>query len=204
MTAVAVQPAPRYATPPTPRVRRFTVDEYHRLIEDGYFAHDERFELLEGWIVAKVSRNPIHDAALSIAMKVLDRVMPTGWHARVQSGFTTADSEPEPDLAIVRGDERDYTARHPGPADAALVIEVANTSLPEDRDLKARVYARANVGVYWIINLTDRVIEVFTDPSGPAPSPAYAKRQQFTIGESVPLVIPGAAPLAIPVTDFMP
>jgi Uma2 family endonuclease len=203
MTTVAVQTA-RYATPPTPRVRRFTVEEYHRLIEDGYFAHDERFELLEGWIVAKVSRNPIHDAALSIAMKVLDRAMPAGWHVRVQSGFTTDDSEPEPDLAVVRGDERDYTTRHPGPLDAALVIEVANTSLPEDRDIKARVYARAGVGVYWIINLSDRVVEVYTEPSGPAPSPSYASRREFAHGESVPLVIPGAAPMTIAVADLMP
>lgn len=204
MTVAAVQPVPRYASPPTPRIRRFTVDEYHRLIEDGYFAHDERFELLEGWIVAKVSRNPVHDAALSIAKKVLDRAVPVGWHVRVQSGFTTTDSEPEPDLAIVRGDERDYVARHPGPADTALLVEVANTSLPEDREIKARIYAGAGVPAYWIVNLNDRAVEVYTDPSGAAPSAAYATRKDYRAGDALRLSIPSTTDVNLAVVDMLP
>lgn len=204
MTAAVAEPFVRYAAPPTPRLRRFTVEEYHRLIEAGFFASDERFELLEGWIIAKMSPNPIHNTAVSIVTKVLDRRLPEGWNVRVQSGFTTEDSEPEPDLAVVRGDGRGYTARHPGPADAALVVEVANTTLHDDRDFKARIYARGKLQVYWIINLTDRIVEVYTAPSGPAPGAAYAKRQDFTAADSVPLHVPGANPMRIPVKELLP
>src|SRR2546423_10746826 len=84
-------------------VRRFTVEEYHRLIEQGFFASDERFELLEGWIVAKVPRNPIHDTAVLLADGLFRRLIPTGWLVRCQLGFTTGDSEPEPDIALARG-----------------------------------------------------------------------------------------------------
>src|SRR5687767_9589086 len=104
----AASPAPasvatcRYGVSQLP-VRRFTVAEYHRLIEQGFFARDERCELLEGWIVPQVSKNPPHEAYVGRCNRVLNRRLPPGWHVRVQSTVTTGDSEPEPDVAIVRG-----------------------------------------------------------------------------------------------------
>src|SRR5690349_16054317 len=122
----APTPAGRYGDPPA-RVRRFSVDEYHRMIDDGFFGADEQFELLEGWIVQKVSRNPPHDSVLNRTRRRIERALPAGWMVRIQSAVTTPDSEPEPVVAVVRGDDADYEARHPTAADSALVVEVANT-----------------------------------------------------------------------------
>src|SRR3954452_12979769 len=119
------QPQPRYAVPPRP-VRRFTVEEYHRLIEEGFFAVDERFELLEGLIAEKVSRNPPHDSSLNRSRKRIERVLPTGWTLRVQSAITTAESEPEPDVAVARGSDEDFRRKHPHASELGLVLEVAN------------------------------------------------------------------------------
>jgi Uma2 family endonuclease len=198
-----VSPAPRYAPTSLP-VRLFSVDEYHRLIADGYFASDERFELLEGLIVQKMPRDPIHDAALMIAEELLRARLPEGWRVRVQSAITTADSEPEPDLAIVRGQPRDYLSRHPGPGDLAAVIEISNTTLHDDRTFKQRVYARAGIATYWIINLVDRHVEVYDDPSGDAAAPAYRRRSDFDAGAVVPLVIGNTQVRAVPVAELLP
>jgi hypothetical protein len=94
------------------------VNEYHRLVQAGVLEEDEPVELLEGWIVEKIPRNPLHDAVVSLILnRVLAPRLPAGWFCRGQSAITTTDSEPEPDIAVVRGNERDYLARHPGPAD---------------------------------------------------------------------------------------
>jgi Uma2 family endonuclease len=113
------------------------------------------------------------------------------------------DSEPEPDTTIVRGDEGLYRMRHPGPEDTAVAIEVSSSSLGRDRNDKARIYARAGIPVYWIVNVVDRVIEVFTQPSGPSGTPAYAKSDVFAVGSDVPLVIDGDTVGTIAVADVM-
>ena len=196
-------PPGRYVLTALP-VRRFTVDEYHRLIEDGYFAHDERFELLEGLIVEKMSRDPIHDATVEIVLALLQTRMPAGWRVRPQCATTTSDSEPDPDLTVVRGEPRDYLARHPGPRDIAVLVEVSNTTLQSDRVVKGRVYARAGIGVYWIVNLIDRQVEVYTEPTGPAPQPAYGRRTDYRPGQEVPLIVGGTQIGPISVNDLLP
>ena len=104
------------AQPPLP-VRRFSVDEYHRMMELGILTDEDQVELLEGWIVPKMPRKPPHDAVIAIAHnQVVGPLLPAGFFCRGQSAITTRDSEPEPDLAIIRGSERDYLKRHPGPA----------------------------------------------------------------------------------------
>lgn len=186
-----VSPASRldeaYEPPPVP-VRRFSVEEYHRLILDGYFGEDERVELLEGWIVPKMTRNPAHDVAIDLAQEVLRGLVPEGWRVRGQSAVTMPDSEPEPDLAVVRGRARDYRDRHPGPDDMALVVEVADSSLGRDRGLKRKIYARAGVPAYWIVNLVDRTVEVYSEPEE---SGAYRQRRDYRAGERLPVVLDG-------------
>lgn len=195
-TAVA-----RYEVP-TVAIRRFSVDEYHRLIQSGVFGVDERFELLDGWIVAKMSRDPIHDAAVQIVDELLRRHLPAGWSVRVQSAITTADSEPEPDIAIVRGAARDYLQKHPGPRDTAIVIEVANATLEQDRLLKGRIYAKARMPEYWLVNLVDRQIEVYSDPSsGPA---GYERRSIFTAGQFIPFRVEAALIAELPIDELLP
>ena len=180
------------------------MDEYHQLIAQGFFASDERFELLEGYIVRKMPRDPVHDVAVELAQGAVAARLPAGWRVRVQCAMTTGDSEPEPDLVVVRGQPRDYLGRHPGPSDLALVIEIANTSVTEDRAWKGAVYAGAGVAVYWVVNLVDRRVEVYTDPSGPDTAPAYRRREDYGLGQSIPLIIDGADRGPVPVRDLLP
>src|SRR5438094_1271451 len=117
---VATQPSRNISIAPPILMKRFTVEEYHQMIQAGVFARDKRFELLEGWIVPKMPRNPPHDTSLSLAQDEIGRRLPSDWQLRIQSAITTNDSEPEPDLAIVRGPARAYAQNHPGPGDIAL------------------------------------------------------------------------------------
>ena len=184
--------------------RRFSVDEYHKLIELGILTEDDNLELLDGYLVNKMSRNPPHDATIQKAMKRLFRALPPDWDLRVQSAVTLSGSEPEPDLAIVRGDENRYLAHHPGPADIGLVIEVAEATLAGDRADKGRIYARATIPFYWIVNLVDGQVEVYTGPSGPTAAPAYAQRQDLRLGADVALTLDSAVAASIPVRDLLP
>ena len=184
--------------------RHFSVAEYHKLIEIGILTEDDNLELLEGYLVHKMSRNPPHDAALQLIQETLPRLLPSGWCLRMQSAITLSNSEPGPDGAVVRGDARSYSSRHPGPADIGLVIEVADATLAGDRIDKGRIYARAGIACYWIVNLVDRQVEVYTAPSGPAASPAYAQRQDLHSGDDIPLTLDGVVTASIPVRELLP
>src|SRR5271168_2093048 len=149
MTA-ALQAMNPFQEPPYP-VWRFTVADYHRLIKAGGLTEDDPVELLEGWIVPKMPHNPLHDSTLDGAQDILRNLLPIGWRVRVQMAITTADSEPEPDLAVVRGPAERYRKRHPGPKDIAMLVEVSEATLRRDRVHKGRVYSKAGISIYWII-----------------------------------------------------
>lgn len=174
------------------------------MIRAGVLTEHDAVELVEGWIVPKIPRNPPHDVAIALAESVLRACLPAGWHIRVQSAITTTDSEPEPDLAIVASSIRDYIAHHPAPDDIALVIEVADSSLQYDRETKSRLYARAGIREFWIINLIDRVVEVFLDPTGPALAPTYRHHEIFTIEQSVALAVAGLPAIRVSIRDLLP
>ncbi len=173
------------------------------MAELGVLTEDDRVELLEGVITPKMVHNPPHDGTIMQLMALLQPMLPSGWSIRVQSAATTSDSEPEPDLAVVRGAARDYMRRHPGPADIGLVIEVADSSLARDRK-KARLYARAGVPVYWIVNLVDRQLEAFSQPTGPSAAPEYRHTEVCRRGDQVSVVIDGATLGAVRVDDMLP
>ena len=183
--------------------RRFSVNEYHRLIELGILTEDDNLELLEGYLVHKMSRNPPHDAAIQKGMKKWLRLLPPGWDLRVQSAITLADSEPEPDFAIVHGDETVFLSRHPSAADVGLVIEVPDSTLIGDRDDKGRIYASAGIEHYWIVNLNDRQIEVYTRPSGQGANPKYAQRTDYRGSENLSLLL-GTTPVQLAAQDLLP
>ena len=200
---------PTLASPPAAlhvsgSLRRFSVDEYHQMIQIGILGENDNVELIEGYVVNKMSRNPPHDSAIRILSKYLERLLPPGWDFRVQSAITLSDSEPEPDLAVVRGDFRSYGTHHPHAADIGLVVEVAESGLAFDRADKERIYARAGIETYWIVNLVHRQIEVYTQPTGPSASPGYARRDDVALGGSVSLVLDGVV-IAMPaVRDLLP
>ena len=184
--------------------RRFTVDEYHRMIQSGILREGEPLELLEGWIVKKMARNPSHDLALGLVEDTVGSLLPAGWFRRDQSAVITSDSEPEPDVGIVRGKRRDFTHRHPGSADLGLVIEVSESSLDQDRTDKQRIYARASIPIYWIVNLLEEQVEVYTNPTGDCDEPAYRTRTDYRRDQEVPLVLDGVEVARIPVRDLLP
>ncbi len=184
--------------------RKVTVDEYHQLLRNGTLQDGDPVELLEGHIVYKMSRNPPHDAVLDQTREMLQDRLPAGWRVRVQSAITTPDSEPEPDLALVPGPASRYAQRHPGPQDVAVVVEVADTSLALDRATKARIYAAAGIVIYWIINIPDRMVEVYTDSTGSNAAPRYRQRQDFGVGQEVPLVLLGQEVGQVPVQQLFP
>ncbi len=194
-------PLPVFALPYP--VSRFSVEKYHEMIATGVLTEDDNVELLEGWIAPMMSKNPPHEVALDLVDEQLTNLLPKGWRLREQSAISTEDSEPEPDFAIVQGSARDYIDKHPGPGDVALVVEIADSSLQRDRT-KRRLYARAGIPVYWILNLRDRQLEVYASPSGPSDEPAYAQQTVYRAGDEAPLVIDGRPLGAIKIDAILP
>jgi Uma2 family endonuclease len=199
-------PPARPATPPTwvARARRFTRAEYHLLGTAGILREGERVELLDGLVVELPMKNPPHQGVSRRLVNRLPRVVPAGWFVQIADVVGLADSEPEPDASILRGDETSYDTRQPEPADTGVVIEVADSTLRTDRREKCRLYAEAGIPIYWIINLVDRQVEVYTDPDPAATPPAYRTRTDYLPGQDVPLVLDGAAVAAVPVADLLP
>jgi Uma2 family endonuclease len=189
---------------PTEPILRITVEQYHDMIKKGILAEDAPVELLEGWLVPKMSKNPPHLVATVLTRSALDQLLSEGFYVQVQDPVTTDDSEPEPDIGVVRGKPRDFSQRLPRPADMGLVIEVSESSLTRDRTIKKRIFARAQIPVYWIINLVDRQLEVYTDPSGPGDQPDYRQRRDYGPADLVPVVLDGKEIGRLPVRDLLP
>ncbi len=181
-------------------VWRVSVERYHALIEAGAFDDNERVELLEGVLVEKMSKNPRHCDAARRTNRALRDVIPNGWFVDDQSTpLTTSDSEPEPDVVVLMGQFEDYATRHPGAQDAALVVEVSDTSLARDRGVKLRIYARAGIATYWILNLHTRALEIYTSPQGDE----YATRVTLREAETAPLQL-GDTTIHVPVAQLLP
>ena len=181
--------------------RGLTVNQYDRMVAKGILPETNRFELIKGRIVEKDVKNPAHPTATRRTMRAIERLLPAGWHVRKEDPVRIPNqrSEPEPDLAVVRGDNDAYEDRHPGPQDIALVVEVTRTSVAKDRKL-ARVYGRGGIPVYWIVNVPRRRLEVYADPvGGQYPAPTILGE-----GESVDLTIGGQVVGPIAVADLLP
>jgi Uma2 family endonuclease len=180
--------------------RRWTREEYYRALDLGLFKPGERLELLEGEIYPKMSENPPHATALKLAEIAIARAFAlVQGHASTQHPISLpGDSEPEPDIAMLRGDIRQYATRHPAHEDVLLVVEVSDATLAFDRTRKAHIYAESSIQEYWILNLIDRCLEVHRDPQ----NGAY---QSITALAEDAIVSPLAAPAApIMVRDMLP
>lgn len=204
---MSVAPLPPLAALPHPSAGksddflfRLSVDQYHDMVRQGILSEDDPVELLEGFLVVKMSKNPPHTKSTGRVQSRLNALLAAGFYTRAQEPITLADGEPEPDVAVVRGDDDRYTDRHPGPAEAPLVVEVADVSLARDRTVKLRSYARAGIAVYWIVNLVERQVETHANPE----PTGYAERRVFTPGQRVPVVIDGAVVGEVPVESLLP
>jgi Uma2 family endonuclease len=185
-------------------IYRLTVAQYHAMARVGILDEDAPVELLEGWLVPKMTKHRPHTLATLLLRRCLERLLPDGWYADSQEPITAPDSEPEPDLFVVRGDPRDYPDRQPGPPDVTLVIEIAERSLRTDRGPKKRTYARAGIPVYWIVNLKARRIEVYTEPERAGKRPDYRSKHEYGHEDELPVVLDGNEIGRLPIRELLP
>ncbi len=183
-----------------PEVYRLNVVEYERMAAAGILDNN-RVELIDGYLVTKMTQKPPHVWAVENAHDQIGRRLPPGWSIREEKPVRIARfDEPEPDLAVVRGGRDDYRRRHPGPKDVALIVEAADTSLDRDRGPKRDAFARGRIPTYWIINLVDRQVEVHFDPR----RGDYRSIEVYRPGQDVPLTIDGVEVGRIAVNDLLP
>ena len=166
---------------------RMTVDEYERLAEAAVL-DDPRVELIDGYLVRKMTKKPPHVIAVEGMRDALLALALPGWRVMIQDPVRIPDFD-EPDVALARGTRKDYKGRHPGPHEIGLIVEVADSSLPTDRGEKLAAYARGGVPRYWIVNLVYGVIETYFSPVVAAGG--YQALRVYHPGDEVPVVIDG-------------
>ncbi|WP_392476133.1 Uma2 family endonuclease [Nostoc sp. C110] len=145
--------------------KRFTIDEYHRLIELEFLKESDHIELIRGELIQMVAKGTPHTVCGSILCRQLDRLLGDRAVIRGQDPITLpSQSEPEPDVAVARGKDEDYLAHHPYPEDIFLVIEISDSTLDYDQTTKLKIYAEAAISDYWIVNLNVRQLERYSQP----------------------------------------
>lgn len=191
---------------------RWTVPAFYKAIEAGLFAHPERLELIRGEIIERVSPQlPPHSSGTMRAVREARRAFGVGFVVRSQMPLDVdKESEPEPDVLVVIGDESDYDRRQPRVEEVRLLIEVSDATLRRDTGSKAALYAEAGVTDYWVLNLQGRCVEVCRDPAPMPDKPlgwGYKSVKRCTEGESIaPLHAPGGTTIGttIAVSDLLP
>ncbi len=184
-----------------PKHFSWTSDEYYRVAELGVF-EGKRVELIEGEIIDMAPMGTHHFVCTNLVADALREIFVKGFFVSTQNQLDVDEqSQPEPDVAVVKGSPRDYLGFHP--RTLVLAVEVSDTSLSLDRDIKTRLYAKAGIGDYWFVNLQDRCIEVFRKPTeDPNIGFMYAERTVFGEGQ---LVSPLAKPRSkVKVSDILP
>jgi Uma2 family endonuclease len=184
--------------------RLFTVDEYFRMVEAGILTKNDKVELIEGRIVEKMPGNPPHEAALQRIHELLLRACAAQWMVRVEAPLRLNGSAPEPDAMVIRGPINRYDRQHPQSTDALLVVEVSDTTLRADRQDKIPLYAGAAIPTYWIVNLLERRIERYYNPTGPEDLPTYKSRDDFSESDSISLEFPEGNTATFRVADMLP
>jgi Uma2 family endonuclease len=185
---------------PTP-LYRMTLEQYEAMVASGVFTTRDRVQLINGYLVEKMTHQPPHAIADELCGEALRRTLPAGWSLRAAKPVRIPGlaSEPEPDRCVVRGGIRDYVGRHPEPADVALIVEVSKSSLAQDRKM-AELYGQAGIPVYWIINVIDRQVEVYSNHI----AAGYATLDVLAPGHVLPVVIDGREIGQIAVADLLP
>jgi Uma2 family endonuclease len=177
----------------------WTVQEYYKIIELGILDPDERTELIAGQITLMAAKGTLHVLALQMLANIFQDQLHNTALTRTQDPILLDDfSEPEPDLVIVKGNMFDYALHHPSPEDIYLVVEVADSTLKKDCEVKEKIYAKANIADYWVVDLKNRQVHIFRDPM---PS---GYENHFVLNESQ-LISPLAFPaINLPITSILP
>jgi len=201
---VVIRPHVSYPIDKTPQKRLWTREEYYKMAEANILAPDERVELIEGEIIQMPPQGPSHGTSVSVSQEALRNALGSGFAVRQQLPLSFGlASEPEPDIAVVRGSFRDYRTAHP--STALLVVEISDTTLAFDRSKKASLYASVGIKEYWLVNLPEQVVEVHRDPRPEPNMPFGCGYAKITLHKADDTLSPLAAPDAvIPVADLLP
>ncbi|MBD2625085.1 Uma2 family endonuclease [Trichormus variabilis] len=149
----------------TTQVKRFSLEEYHRLTELGFFHEDEHIELINGELIEMVAKGRAHETCLRNLLRELPKLVGDRATLQSQAPITIPPkSEPEPDFAIIKNRDDNYLSSHPQGTDIFLVIEVADSSIEYDQNVKIPLYAKAEIPNYWIFNLLDNCLECYSEP----------------------------------------
>lgn len=174
----------------TPKRRRFTVDEYHQLIDAGIFAPTERVELILGELVPKMTLNPPHGTVVSYLTRLFASLLTSDqYHLRIQNPITLSRSEPEPDLTVVVGQIGRYSQKHPNASDVKFLIEVSDTSLQYDQTEKLSMYAAEEIQEYWVINIPERQVECYSNPKMQNEHYIYTNKKIYLESDTVEIRI---------------
>jgi Uma2 family endonuclease len=186
---------------------RLTVSQYRRLHELGIVSSTQQVELLEGFLIENMPRNPRNNPATRAFEKSVSEQLPNGWVLLISRAIplceSKPESEPEPDYMIVRATADLDCKNSLRPDDIGVVVEIVGSYPPLERVDLGRIYARARIPVYWVFDFVAQIIEVFTQPSGPIDCPHYAKRDKYPVGSAVPVVLDGTTVGTIAVADVM-
>lgn len=187
----------RYATVNAPK-RRFSVAEYHQLADVGILKEDDQVELIQGEIIQMSPIGPKHAGNLDRLVRFLTLLLKESAIVRPQNPVRLSNiSEPEPDIAILRPREDFYTSAHPGPEDVLLVIELSETTLQYDQEVKLPLYAAAGIPEYWIVDLQANRVLVYRDASGEQ----FLNIKTYQQGE---IINSAVLPQSISVEDLLP
>jgi Uma2 family endonuclease len=193
------------ATEPGARLHRLTVRQYLAMIEADILPDRAHVELLGGALVEKMTKNPPHNLVVGRLGRMLGQILPEPWFVSEEKPVKLGRFwYPEPDIAVVRGPDDLFEKRAPEAADVGLLIEAAESSYTLDRGKKWRRYASARVPFYWIVNLPQRRIEVYSDPSGKGHSASYRQGTNCGDGEAIPVSLEGQEFGRIAVSDILP
>lgn len=170
---------------------RFSVKDYYRMAETGVLPPDARVELLNGKIIDMSPIGPFHGGLVKRLSRIFNLKAKDRWIVSIQDPLHLDDqSEPEPDVMLLKPAADDYTSRHPQPDDVFLLIEVSDSTLDYDREEKLPAYGRAGVTEVWIVNLPDATLEIYREPH----FAGYGSKAVLHAGEQAkPLAFPDVA-----------
>ncbi|MEG4023381.1 Uma2 family endonuclease [Microcoleus sp. S13C4] len=184
--------------------KRFSIAEYHRLGELGFFAPDDQVELIRGEILLKATKSTFHSVCNSLLLGELYPLLRKRAIVRGQEPIILKDdSEPEPDVVIARHRSDNYLSSHPQPADLLLVIEVSDSTLKYDRTTKLSLYAETGISNYWIFNLVDNQLEMHSEPYQKQ-NGSYSYQLQRVVLPNQTVVIPGFSELSLDLSSVFP
>lgn len=172
---------------------RLAPEKYRAMVRDGILTEDDPFEYLQGVLVEKMTKSDRHIAVVWFLRQLLDRLLPAGCFTLCQDPIDLVDSEPEPDITVVRGEPAMLFNRKPLAADIELVVEVSDSTLRRDRELKRAVFAAAGLPQYWIVNLVDNVVEVYREPDLSVTPAFYRSTQRIPVTGHVTLDLSGVS-----------